>query len=191
MHTLYDDFSTPCFDGEHSLLSGGSYISTGDEAAAWARFHFRPHFFQNAGFRVTVGAQDSAVKLNGRSPTSGEAPGYESRKLLNEYMLLHFGTEADMLPFAGGPREALRFPQRCAELVANWADSEGIRAQGGRVLDIGCAVGGAAFELSRTFDEVVGLDLSANFIDAAKKLQEGGSVDYFCRTQVHQHALIW
>jgi len=52
VHKLYDDFSTPCFDGEHQMIVGGSFISSGDEATAWARFHFRPHFFQHAGIRL-------------------------------------------------------------------------------------------------------------------------------------------
>lgn len=51
-HHLYDDFSTPCFDGKHNMILGGSFISTGDEASKWARFHFRRHFFQHAGFRI-------------------------------------------------------------------------------------------------------------------------------------------
>jgi hypothetical protein len=52
INRLYDDFSTPCFDGEHQMIAGGSFISTGDEASVHARFHFRPHFFQHAGLRV-------------------------------------------------------------------------------------------------------------------------------------------
>jgi len=52
VHPYYDDFSTPCFDGEHQMIMGGSYVSTGDEASSWARFHFRPHFFQHAGIRL-------------------------------------------------------------------------------------------------------------------------------------------
>jgi len=31
---------------------GGSFISTGNLASKFARYHFRPHFFQHAGFRV-------------------------------------------------------------------------------------------------------------------------------------------
>ena len=31
------------------MILGGSYMSTGDEASVFARFHFRPHFFQHAG----------------------------------------------------------------------------------------------------------------------------------------------
>lgn len=51
-HYLYDDFSTPCFDGKHQMILGGSFISCGHEASHWARFHFRPHFYQHSGFRM-------------------------------------------------------------------------------------------------------------------------------------------
>lgn len=52
VHPLYDDFSTPCFDGKHQMIAGGSFISCGHEASRYARFHFRPHFYQHAGFRM-------------------------------------------------------------------------------------------------------------------------------------------
>jgi 5-histidylcysteine sulfoxide synthase len=52
VHPYYDDFSTPCFDGKHQMILGGSFISCGHEASQFARFHFRPHFFQHAGFRI-------------------------------------------------------------------------------------------------------------------------------------------
>lgn len=51
-HRYYEDFSSPCFDGQHHMIFGGSFVSTGDLACEWARFHFRPHFFQHAGFRI-------------------------------------------------------------------------------------------------------------------------------------------
>jgi len=54
VHFLYDDFSRPCFDGKHQMILGGSFISCGHEASKWARFHFRPHFFQHAGFRISA-----------------------------------------------------------------------------------------------------------------------------------------
>ncbi len=52
VHPLYDDFSTPCFDGKHQMIMGGSFMSCGHEASRWARFHFRPHFYQHSGFRM-------------------------------------------------------------------------------------------------------------------------------------------
>ena len=51
IHFLYDDFSTPCFDGWHTGIMGGSWISCGNLASNFARYHFRRHFFQHLGFR--------------------------------------------------------------------------------------------------------------------------------------------
>lgn len=58
-----------------------------------------------------------------RSTTaSGVAPGggsavYESTKAVDEYLLFHFADPSTLMPYAFGPQEATRFPQRCAELV--------------------------------------------------------------------------
>ncbi len=63
---LYDDFSTPCFDGKHQMIRGGSFMSCGHEASHWARFHFRPHFYQHSGFRMAAtldGSSDNGAKL--------------------------------------------------------------------------------------------------------------------------------
>lgn len=68
VHPFYDDFSTPCFDGKHQMILGGSFISCGHEASQYARFHFRPHFFQHSGFRIARtldGSSDNgSTKLN-------------------------------------------------------------------------------------------------------------------------------
>jgi 5-histidylcysteine sulfoxide synthase len=61
---LYEDFSAPCFDGRHQIIMGGSWASTGNEASVFARYAFRPHFFQFAGFRVVEQISDTV-------PTSG------------------------------------------------------------------------------------------------------------------------
>lgn len=39
VHPYYDDFSSPCFDGKHQMILGGSFISCGDEASHFSRFH--------------------------------------------------------------------------------------------------------------------------------------------------------
>lgn len=51
IHPIYEDFTTPTFDNRHNLIKGGSFISTGNEALYHARFAFRRHFYQFAGFR--------------------------------------------------------------------------------------------------------------------------------------------
>lgn len=179
---LYDDFSAPCFDGEHRMIMGGSFASTGDMASIHARFHFRPHFFQHAGFRlVRSGDGDptcDAVRIGG-GQTSGDP--YETRRLLDEYMTLHYAADADVMPHADGPRHALGFPVRCARLVLDAARELGVAT--GRALDIGCAVGRASFELARGFAEVVGVDLSASFVTAASALQRDGALEFFLKEE--------
>ena len=177
VHPYYDDFSSPCFDGKHQMVLGGSFISTGDAASVWARFHFRPHFFQQSGFRVACSddgdADCDAVRLDA---SGGSADVYERPELLDQYMMLHYGSDEDAMPYAFGPKGAAGFPRRCAELVAELCARFGVET--GRALDVGCAVGGAAFELARSFRAVVGVDLSASFIAAANTLKTRGRLPF-------------
>lgn len=97
---------------------------------------------------------------------------YESGRAAAEYLLFHYGTAEQVLPPGGGPagmREALDFPARCVRFAA------GLPAEG-RALDLGCAVGRAAFELARHCREVVGIDYSHSFVAAAERLRREGSV---------------
>ena len=63
VHPLYDDFSTPTFDGKHNLIKGGSWISSGNEAMRHSRYAFRRHFFQHAGFRYVVSDSENVPNL--------------------------------------------------------------------------------------------------------------------------------
>ena len=177
VHPYYEDFSTPCFDGKHQLILGGSFMSTGDEASPWSRFQFRPHFFQHAGFRLARSMDENpmsdAVKLDGNT---AKGSNYESDDLLNQYMNLHFAESKDVWPYDFGPKEALGFPKRCAELVSSFAKKLNIPTV--KALDLGCAVGGASFELAKTYDEVVGVDLSESFITAALQMRDKNSFEY-------------
>jgi 5-histidylcysteine sulfoxide synthase/putative 4-mercaptohistidine N1-methyltranferase len=175
VHPYYDDFSTPCYDGQHQMILGGSWASTGDEASIWSRFHFRPHFFQHAGFRLARGEGDGgAVRLD-RAGSSNQA--YEDPQILNEYLLLHYGPAEEQMPYPFGPRDAVEFPVRCARWLLDAAREYG--APTARALDVGCAVGRASFELARGYREVLGVDLSRAFIDAADTLRRQGELRYF------------
>lgn len=162
-HPYYHDFSTPCFDGEHRLILGGSFMSTGEEASGFARFHFRPHFVQHAGMRVIRSAPARA----------SESDVYEQPALLEQYLMLHFGDADDRVPAVSGISEAVPFPVRCARLLGAGRGDEG-----GAALDLGCAVGGASFELARGHTSVLAVDLSAQFIAAAQQLQIDGRLVY-------------
>ena len=47
-----------------------------------------------------------------------------------------------------------------------------------RALDIGCAVGRSAFEMTKLFDEVIGIDYSQSFINACNQLKSKGKLSY-------------
>ncbi len=181
IHRYYDDFSTPCYDGQHQMILGSSFVSTGDEATQWARFHFRPHFFQHAGFRIVNAPEgnDGCVARIGDSAAT--ASPYESEDTFNEYMTLHFGSPELQMPHASGPRTACSFPQRCAELVMEWCERLGLPMK--RALDVGCAVGGSSFKLAERFEEVIGVDLSERFIKAAKELKQNHSHCFRCKIE--------
>ncbi|MFK7950566.1 MAG: 5-histidylcysteine sulfoxide synthase [Saprospiraceae bacterium] len=51
-HPWYEEFSAPYMDEEHSMLAGGSWITTGTGASKYYRLWFRRHFYQHAGFRL-------------------------------------------------------------------------------------------------------------------------------------------
>ncbi|EKX51807.1 hypothetical protein GUITHDRAFT_65798 [Guillardia theta CCMP2712] len=171
---LYVDFSTPCYDGLHTIILGGSFISTGDEASIWSRFHFRPHFNQHAGFRLACGPNEGKMlpKLgtNGASVSSSSLTA-EIEKQVNEHMLFHYGAKQDVLPWEQGPSSALSFPLRIARLVQDWAAKLSVANK--RVLDLGCSVGGASFELAKKFSDVVGVDVE-HFVQAAEEMKRDG-----------------
>lgn len=153
VHPLYDDFSTPTFDSQHHLIKGGSFISTGNEATKYARYSFRKHFYQHAGFRYI----ESDVNV------CNEVDVYETDTLVAQYMDFHFGPSHF---------DVANFPKTVADICL------ALPGEKRRALDIGCAVGRASFELSRKYNEVVGIDFSARFIQIAAKLKKSGQAKY-------------
>ncbi len=155
VHPLYDDFTMPTFDGRHNLFKGGSWISSGNESRKTARYAFRRHFFQHAGFRYVV-----ADKLKELAVSN-----YENDKMLSEYAEFHYGDSY---------YNVANFPKALAEIA--------IKAMGdkpaNKALDIGCAVGRASFELAKHFDYVTGIDFSTRLINLGVQLATNGVIRY-------------
>lgn len=98
---------------------------------------------------------------------------YESDSLLREYLLLHFGNADQTFGSLPGPREAVGFAQRSvSELI-----DQSLLGADAKALDVGCAVGGACFELARYCTSVVGVDYSRGFIDTASALADSGDIE--------------
>lgn len=89
---------------------------------------------------------------------------YESRKLLSEYLLFHYGSASEILPDSApsGMKEALDFAVRTQ---GHFEDHEVARG-----LDVGCAVGRSTYEMTRHCREVIGIDFSHAFVRAADSL---------------------
>jgi len=54
-------------------------------------------------------------------------------------------------------------------------------------LDVGCAVGGASFELAKSFEIVVGMDYSKHFVDAAEHMKSSRPVKYTAQVEGDIH----
>ncbi|MBN2647364.1 MAG: 5-histidylcysteine sulfoxide synthase [Thiotrichales bacterium] len=161
VHPLYDDFTTPTFDNQHNLFKGGSWISTGNEINGHSRYAFRRHFFQHAGFRYIE--SDAAVKT--------EFSTYETDVSVAQYCEFHYGE-----PYFNVPNFQQAYAQMAVTAVAQ--DSDLAKRHDLKVLEVGCSVGRASFEMAKHFNEITGLDFSARFIRIANQLQASGSVLY-------------
>eukprot|EP00282_Hemiselmis_andersenii_P005490 CAMPEP_0114143816 /NCGR_PEP_ID=MMETSP0043_2-20121206/19180_1 /TAXON_ID=464988 /ORGANISM="Hemiselmis andersenii, Strain CCMP644" /LENGTH=798 /DNA_ID=CAMNT_0001238123 /DNA_START=24 /DNA_END=2416 /DNA_ORIENTATION=+ len=176
---LYLDFSTPCFDGLHTIILGGSFVSTSDLCSPFSRFHFRPHFHQHAGFRMAYGPSNPAKILpkqgtNGASVSNSDSQP-QQQAVVNQAMTSHYGLRLDVVPWENGPQGA-NFVTTIADLLTAKAKKNGVPLT--RALDLGCAVGGSTFQLALSFPEVVGIDASPSMVDAANEIKREGQRTY-------------
>lgn len=99
---------------------------------------------------------------------------YETKKLVDEYMLFHYGAAGDVMPYPSGPGDAVDYAVRC---VTENLDADAL-PEAATALDVGCAVGRSTFELARHCAQCVGIDYSAAFIAAANNLKARGEAAY-------------
>ena len=156
-HPIYDDFTTPTFDDRHALMKGGSFISLGNETLKEARYAFRKHFFQHAGFRYVKSNNTYRTKLNDNV--------YETDELIAQYCEFHYGSENFGVK---------NFCVNSVELLKPYIKN----IKTAKALDLGCSVGRSTYELAKDFDEVMGIDFSANFINVGVKLKKYDSLIY-------------
>lgn len=161
-HPIYDDFTTPTFDDRHALIKGGSFISLGNEILRSARYAFRKHFFQHAGFRYVKSDNDYRTKLNNNV--------YETDEQISQYCEFHYGDEYFRVK---------NFPKNSVEILKPYLKD----IQTKKAMDLGCSVGRSTFELAKYFDEVLGIDFSANFINVGVKLKKYDSLTFKVATQ--------
>ncbi|KAJ8040813.1 Ergothioneine biosynthesis protein 1 [Holothuria leucospilota] len=161
---LYDDFSTPCFDGKHNIIMGGSWISTGDEASRFARYSFRRHFFQHAGFRLAR-SRGSPNDIPLRLVKCCKGPMYEISCQVDD--LSSKFVESTNYQFRDDSEEALKkqlmieywpagqnnFYSQLFQLCQKYVKQFSIPAR--RALNINTGCGRMTFELCRDFSQLV------------------------------------
>jgi len=123
VHPYYDDFSTPCFDGKHQMILGGSFISCGHEASRYARFHFRPHFFQHTGFRMAATCDGSADNHSKRLRTNEGYISTQRHETLQQMKLPQWWKNVDQ-PLEQMDFDFSRQLQKISELAALYWDQE-------------------------------------------------------------------
>lgn len=109
---------------------------------------------------------------------------YESQRLLEEYLLFHYASADEVFASAGityppTMREALGFTQRTVAHFSNQPIQRG--------LDLGCAVGASTFAMASHCEQVIGIDYSQAFIQAAQALQQGQELSYRRHDEAHQY----
>ena len=133
---------------------------------------------------------------------------FESDVVVSRYLSMHYGPQDQVFSLLGlvqgsslGSMARLGEPplKKGVDELAAWVKrgreaSPLAPAEGLRALDLGCAVGRGSFELascitgppsspSPLFSEVVGVDVSARFIEVALRLKERHQMDYDYRVE--------
>ncbi|MHB9054615.1 MAG: 5-histidylcysteine sulfoxide synthase [Paludibacteraceae bacterium] len=160
VHPMYDDFSTPTFDGKHNLIKGGSWISTGNEAAFHARYAFRRHFYQHAGFRL----------VQSDTPLNIQNAEYETDEEVILSCEANWGDK-----YTNQPVFSKVLAKEVLKLVGDNPDL--------RILDLNADTGRLAFELEQTYKDVTALDFTARMIRMPIQLQEKGFMRYVMKDE--------
>jgi len=160
VHPIYDDFTVPTFDGKHNLINGGSWVSCGNLVIEKSRYGFRRHFYQHAGFRYVESNYEEKVVTDY----------YTTDSIISQYC--HFGWGDNRLGVEN-------YPAKCASIILEMMQDKPRK----KAFDIGCAIGRSSFELSRGFDEVIGVDFSTRFIQEAEVLKQNGVLRYTMPTE--------
>jgi 5-histidylcysteine sulfoxide synthase/putative 4-mercaptohistidine N1-methyltranferase len=164
VHPAYDDFTIPCFDNKHNLIKGSSWVSCGNEIEPESRYAFRQHFYQYAGFRyVKNDNSKSHTYLNIRM--SKNINPYETDELVCQYIEFHYGQSYFNID---------NYNKVCASEVIKFLgiNNNNNKKQFEKAIDIGCSVGRFTFELARYCDSILGIDLSARFIQVCYNVRD-------------------
>lgn len=154
IHPVYEDFTTPTFDQRHDLIKGGSFISTGNEALYHARYAFRRHFYQFAGFRYIETDIKIEVDIHSSAMIS------DSNVEMN---LRHHYLNQDSYVL---------------EVVQKIKSALAVNNHYHKALTVGCSVGRIPLELGKYFNESIGIDYTTRYFQMSTRLQSTGFLKF-------------
>ncbi|XP_060073508.1 uncharacterized protein LOC132553293 [Ylistrum balloti] len=193
-HFLYDDYSTPCFDGRHNIMMNGSWMSTGSYGSKFTRLGFRRHFMQHCGFRVARPVVKKREKINipvaslemevfvlgvgdQDIPETIDTTKYELTRRRTSNSQYDFDSKealAGILEQEFGYRDAL--PCVVADLCRSYTHT--YKCGTTSAAWFGSGSGRGPMLLSSTFTNILAVDYSGRFIDTALRLQRGEEIPY-------------
>jgi len=169
-HPMYDDFSVPTFDTRHNVFVGGSWISTGNEATRLARYAFRRHFYQHAGFRYVLAKELPRVEEGGPGALGTQL--VETDSVVTKMMDAQFNDAAYSNITKSLGLSLPNFSQRIATFAVDMYKKHGhttsdldvgameagsishtepatLTTPGPRAIDIGCGCGRSTLEIAK------------------------------------------
>lgn len=180
IHPLYDDFSLPTFDHRHNLIKGGSFISTGNESTRDARYAFRRHFYQHAGFRYVV---SDNLTYNANDHILLDAnPDYSQTQ---HSQILHEQYNQLTIPGYQSPyvSTSLSLAKIAFMNISKQLEANNRLLADYRVMDLSCGGGRTLFELSACgLSQLVGLNLSSCMVQHCEQLSKTGTTRYLLRS---------
>ncbi|XP_074653957.1 uncharacterized protein LOC141908054 [Tubulanus polymorphus] len=190
---LYDDYSSPCFDGKHNVIRGGSWISLVDQGGQYCRNGFRRHFFQHAGFRVVRNVDTAPVDLPVvlvESPIASAADNLSAANLdRNRYRYkmvksanrqLRLETDDERFKAILENEYLGDEMPKAVEIVNTVIDTAEMNGRIERALFVGCETGRGAFHLAKYCDEIIAVDYCARYVNTAQTIQTDGRLVSTC-----------
>ena len=149
-HDLYEDYSTPFFNGKEILMKGGSFFTNANSVHN-SRHGFRPTFNQFTGIRMVISENEETIITDKRE---------ESDELVDLSIQMNYCDQDSYIMKA-----TAKIKERLSKL-------------GGKSLVVGCSVGKLMLEMSKIFDFSEGLDFTSRFFQIAARIMEKGSLTY-------------
>lgn len=109
-----------------------------------------------------------------RSTAASGSVVYESNRAVEEYLNFHYAPKEHALPYKFGPSDSLDFPARMAGIAAKHS----LPDRRELAYDVGCSVGRGTFEMTKTFNKVVGVDFSHAFVAAAQGMKDTNKASF-------------